>query len=110
MSQGVQGLVVAIVAASVCWLGALAALIVVSRPADPAQAFARVYAAMGLRSAVPLMLGLAALENFPQLAEAGLMIYIVPFYLVTLASETLFAVGGIRPRLKSSGTASATSS
>ena len=108
--QGPQGLVVAVVAASVCWLGAMAGLVVITRPADPSQALARVYAAMGLRSAIPMMLGLTAQQMFPQLAAAGLMIYIVPFYLVTLASETLFAVGEFRPRLMSSKATSASSS
>jgi len=91
-SHGTQGLVAALIAASVCWLGAVMALIVTSRPADARQAISMVYAAVLLRGAFPLVVAVVLRSGYPSLVAAGLMIYIILFYLVTLASETFFSV------------------
>lgn len=99
LNHGRDGLVVSLIAAVVCWLGAVLAFITAKRSADPHQAVSAVYTAMFFRAAVPLVVGFALIQIFPQLASAGLMIYIVPFYLLTLASETYFAAGELRPHL-----------
>ncbi len=99
-SHGPQGLIAALIAASVCWLGAIVALIVTGRGseqvrAEPSRAITMVYVSIMLRGAIPLIAVVVLQGLNPSLAAAGLMIYIVAFYLVTLASETVASVVGL---------------
>ncbi len=99
--QGMRGLAAALLSACVCWMGAVVALIVTGRRAessetDPSRAIAMAYVAMMLRGAIPLMAIVVVQVLYPRWGEAGLMIYVVPFYLVTLASETVFSVMELR--------------
>lgn len=99
LNNGIDGLVVSLIAAVLCWLGAVVAFLATNRPADPQQAVAMVYTGIFFRGAIPMVAGFALVQIFPHLTTVGLMSYIVPFYLLTLASETYFTVGELRPHI-----------
>ncbi len=99
LSHGTDGLLVSLIAAVVCWLGAVAAFIATKRTTDPHRTVAGVYTGMFFRASIPLVVGIVLTQVFPQLVTMGLLSFIVPFYLLTLASETYFAVGELRPHL-----------
>jgi hypothetical protein len=104
------GLWASALAAGCCWLPGLLALFVARRLAG--QPLIAMLVAMGLRMALPLMVGLAVALRGGTLVEAGFLRYLVLFYLLTLAVETVLVLlpshppdssfpGPARPRSKS---------
>jgi hypothetical protein len=106
---GIAGLAAAAVAAVLCLAGACPALVICNRLRKPNEALAGLLAGTLVRMGVPLMFGLAIHFCGGPLAEAGLIYYLLIFYLVTLAAGTVLALP-VKPkpatrRKTSSGTA-----
>ena len=86
------GVAAAGVAAGVCLLGSIAALTVSQFLQGPEAALRRVLASMALRMFVPLAFCLVVAALGGPLAEAGCVYYVLVFYLVTLAVDTVLAL------------------
>jgi len=86
--DGRTGLATAAVAAGLCWLGAGLALVAYRLPGDPKLAFVRLLAGMFPRMGIPLVAALVFRIRGGVLAESGLLIYLVLFFVVTLALDT----------------------
>ncbi|MEX1097866.1 MAG: hypothetical protein WED34_17610 [Planctomycetales bacterium] len=89
---GRAGLLAAGIAAGVCLLSSMAALLVTNRFAGTPSAISGALGSILLRTIVPLGVTLFLVDASPVLAEAGLFGLTVVFYLLTLAGETLLAV------------------
>ncbi len=94
MLSGPVGLAAAAVAAGLCLGGALLALLTARRSADPSSAMLGVLIGMLMRMGVPLFSGLAIQVHGGRLAQAGLLVYLVVFYPVTLFVETALTLPG----------------
>ncbi len=82
-------------AAGIVWLGAAIALPIASLLAGPATAVFGVTLAMFARAAVPLAAGVTLHFQSPALAQAGLIYYLLVFYMVALATETALLLARI---------------
>jgi hypothetical protein len=94
MLSGPAGLAAAAVAAGLCLGGGLVALLTARRSADPSGAMLGVLTGMLVRIGVPLFSGLAIQVHGGRLAQAGLLVYLVVFYPVTLWVETALSLPG----------------
>ena len=84
----------AAVAAVVCWLGAVLALMMTSVvPTQPNGALSQLLLSIIFRTALPFGAGVLISASGGALADAGAFGLIVAFYLVTLATETTLSVG-----------------
>ena len=95
--SGVAGLGSAATAAGLCLLGAGLALIACRPLRGPKYAFHRVLIGMLLRMGVPLVSALVLQLQGGALAKAGLLIYLLVFYPVTLCMETLLTLPSSGP-------------
>jgi hypothetical protein len=86
---GRDGLWAALIAAGLCVAGSVLGLVVVTLIRGQ-QAFAGVLAAMLPRMFVPLAGAVALRLNGGPLYEAGALYFVIGFYLLTLAAETLW--------------------
>jgi hypothetical protein len=86
------GVAAAGVAAGVCWLGAMVALLLTAFPRGPKQAVSRVLLGMLFRMGLPLVVGAILARRGGPLSEAGVFGMIVAFYFVTLVAETWLAL------------------
>ena len=102
---GRDGVWAALTAAGLCVAGAVLGLIVVTLLRGQ-QAFAGVLAAMLPRMFVPLTGAVALRLNGGPLYEAGALYFVIGFYLLTLAAETLWLLppGGFGEPVATSGT------
>ncbi|HVU90002.1 MAG TPA: hypothetical protein VHD36_21905 [Pirellulales bacterium] len=99
--QGSDGLVAAGIAALFCTLSAIGAQLIASLLAGPAYPVHATMLATMLRMAPPLFLCmLVGLRRGP-LTEAGIVFYMIGFYLVTLAVDTWLSVSRISPAVSS---------
>ncbi len=89
---GADGLAAAGLAAGLCLLGAELALVVCRLFRDPKDALYAVVFGMLLRMGIPLLAALVFCVRGGPLAEAGLLVYLVVFYPVTLSVETVLSV------------------
>lgn len=103
LAQGIDGLAAAGAAVLVCTLAAIAAAVVAGIAMRHGNPLASTLLPMGIRMALPLVVCLIVEygdRNQPgtpgQLAEHGLSLYIVGFYLVALAIDTWLTVGRIQ--------------
>jgi hypothetical protein len=94
---GTAGLMAAGVAASVSLLAAQIALIVGQVFRGPAAPMYGMVAGMFARLTVALLVGVALQRGVPVLADAAMIVYLLVFYLATLAIETALLVARIRP-------------
>ena len=107
---GRAGVWAALTAAGLCVAGSVLGLIVVTLLQSSwmrgQQAFAGVLAAMLPRMFVPLAGAVALRLNGGPLYEAGALYFVIGFYLLTLAAETLWLLppGGFGQPVASSGT------
>lgn len=85
---GPAGLAAAGVGAGVCWLGAVFALALSALFHGPSAFMPRLLVGMLARTMFPLMLGTLLHMQVPALAEAGMIYYLLVFYMVSLALET----------------------
>ena len=90
--SGLPGVGAAAVAAGVCWLGAIAALLLTRILRDPALAVSRVLLGMAPRMGLPLVVGAILHRHGGPLSESHVFGMIVAFYFVTLSVETWLAV------------------
>jgi hypothetical protein len=88
---GTDSLFAAAVALAVCLGGGLAALVACELLRGPHQVLSRLVLGMLLRMGVPLGIFLIIHQQGGLLVEAGIVYYLVPFYLVMLGVETLMA-------------------
>jgi hypothetical protein len=89
---GLVGLIASIVAAAVCLAGAMLALVIHGFLTGPESALAALVLGMATRMGLPLASGLAIHLHGGPLAEAGFLYYLVVFYPITLAVETLLSL------------------
>lgn len=89
---GAVGLAAAAIAAGLCLLGAGLALGVCRLFRDPRHALHGVLIGMLLRMGIPLFSALAFLLQGGPLAKAGLLVYLLVFYLVTLSVQTALSL------------------
>lgn len=89
---GFTALMAAALAAGLCLIGGSVALMVSRLLAGPNLALAALLTGMTARMAIPLAFGLAVHLHGGPLAKAGLLYYLLVFYPVTLAVETLLSL------------------
>jgi len=94
--QGLLGLAAAGVAALVCALGSAAAAIAASRLSATGQNVSATLLAMMLRMALPLAFCMIIYLQGGPLADAGLVLYLLVFYMVALAADTWQALGRVK--------------
>ena len=95
--KGANGLVAAGVAAGVSLFAAQMALTIGQLFRGPAAAMYGMVAGMFARLSVALLLGVALQRGVPALADAAMILYLLVFYLATLAIETALLLARIRP-------------
>ncbi|MHB1033687.1 MAG: hypothetical protein ACYC35_01355 [Pirellulales bacterium] len=91
-SHGQAGLAAAAVAAGLVWAGALPALALAAKWQGSARAVAGVLLGTLFRMGVPLVGGIVLQARSAVLAQAGVFGWIVAYYLVVLAVETLLSL------------------
>jgi hypothetical protein len=89
---GTVGGTAAALAAVICLTGAVLALTISGVLARPETALASLVLGMALRMGLPLVAALAVHLHGGPLAEAGFLYYLVVFYPITLAVETLLSL------------------
>jgi hypothetical protein len=89
---GQAGIVTASIAGTVCWLSALAALLVVAMTTATPSALAGVFGAMALRSGIPFVSAAVLATLVPSLKSSGLIGMFLVFFLVSLTVETVLSV------------------
>jgi hypothetical protein len=86
--SGMSGLQVSLLAGAICWLGAQFSLLISQLVRGEEVIFPRLVLGMTARAMVPLVLGTGLQLKNAQLASAGLIFYVLVFYMVTLAADT----------------------
>src|SRR6185369_3805902 len=87
--SGPMGLAAAAVGAGLCVFGAELALAIAACFRGPAAAMYGMMLGMLVRMTIPLILGVTLQLKSSVLAEAGMVFYLLAFYMVTLAVETV---------------------
>lgn len=85
--NGREGLLAAAVAAGICLFGSLGALAAMQPLKGPAMMFSGVVIGMFLRMAVPLIFCLIVYLQPSLLTRAGMVFYVIAFYMVTLTAD-----------------------
>lgn len=85
--QGAVGFVAIAIAGGVCWASAAGAMLVSRCLQSLGATVAGILLPMALRTGVPLLLALVIRLRGPGLVSAGLVYYLLAFYLVALAVE-----------------------
>lgn len=93
--RGIQGLAAAGVAAGICWLGAVGAAPIAALFHGPSAVMVGIGLSMLARTVLPLIVGVTLHAMVPALAEGGMIYYLLAFYLLTLATETVVSVAQI---------------
>ena len=93
--SGTRGPIAAAAGAAVCLFGAELALAVGSLFRASAVAMAALAFGAFARMLLPLLLGVILHLQVPSLAEAGMIYYLLIFYLATLATETTLTLARI---------------
>lgn len=93
--DGRIGLIAATTAAAVCLIGALAALCAARFFSAPSYALHQLASGMLFRTGLPLAVGLVCHVAFKQLAAVGFLFYLLAFYLVMLAFETVLTLPAV---------------
>lgn len=94
LASGTSGLLAAAVAAGLCWLGAEAAMALRWLCRGTRYALWGSMGGMLPRMGIPVAWGLVLQIRSSVLAEGGLLLYLIAFYPVTLAVETLLSLPG----------------
>lgn len=93
--SGLPGVIAAATAALVCLLGGEAGLLIANCFRGPAAGMNGALAAMMVRMSIPLIAGVALHLASPLLASAGMIFYLIAFYMVDLAAETVLLVAAL---------------
>lgn len=94
--SGVAGLWAAAVGAGATLLGGLIALLLASLCRGPAAPMYGMLVGMMARMVVPMAIGVAVQLKVEWLADAGMIFYLLVFYMATLALETTISLARIR--------------
>ncbi|MBI3836304.1 MAG: hypothetical protein HY288_00025 [Planctomycetia bacterium] len=94
--SGVRGLVTAACGATVCLIGAQLALFITSLFRGSSAAMYALVLAMLARTIIPLLLGVVLHRQVPALAQAGIIFYLLVFYMATLATETVLMLAHVQ--------------
>jgi hypothetical protein len=97
-SRGAAGVVACAVAAGICWIGSMAALVVTALASRSNHAVQGHLAGMFFRLGLPLVAGIAIKNSGGALAQAGAFGLIVVFYLIALVAETVLSLRLIKRR------------
>ena len=89
MLNGSEGLVAAAVAAGICVFGSFGALVAMQVLKGPAMFVGGVVLGMFLRMAVPLVFCLIVYLQPSLLTRAGMVFYVLAFYMVTLLVDAI---------------------
>ena len=89
---GSLALAAAAIAAVLCLAGSAVALVIVDRLRTPSGALAALWIGMIIRTGVPLAIGMAIHLHGGPLAQAGLLWYLLLFYLIALAVGTFLSL------------------
>jgi len=89
---GSLALAAAAIAAVLCLAGSAVALVIVDRFRTPSGALAALWIGMIIRTGVPLAVGMAIHLHGGPLAQAGLLWYLLLFYLIALAVGTILSL------------------
>ncbi len=96
---GTSGLWAAAAAAALCLAGTAAALVVSHPLRGPKYVWYSLFLGTLFRTGVPLGAGLACILRGGALAEAGMLVYLLVFYPLTLVLETILSLpSGSRDR------------
>ena len=98
-----MGLWAAVIAVAVCLLSPLGASLATRAFATRDKALAGLLVSMFLRMGIPLAFCLVMQIQKGPLLEAGIVYYVLVFYLVVLVVETYFAMRHVEHRQTSSG-------
>ena len=90
--SGVYGIVASAVVAGVCLAGAIPALVITHCVRGPTSSQYGLLVAMCFRMGIPLGFALGPYLREGPLADAGVIYYLLAFYMVTLAVETLLSL------------------
>lgn len=93
---GANAVYASLVAALLCVAAGELALMIGEWLSSPDKALVALGASMAIRMGLPLFGGLLIHLQAGSLARAGLIYYLAGFYLLTLAVETLLAVGRLQ--------------
>jgi hypothetical protein len=96
-TSGEAGLIAAAAGGLISLAGAEGALVLSALFRGPAAAMYALAVGMLARTIVPLVLGVALHLGVPRLASAGMIFYLLGFYLVALAAETALVIAKIAP-------------
>jgi hypothetical protein len=94
--SGANGLWAAAVGAAATLSGGLVALALISLCQGPQAALASMLLGMMARMVLPLAIGVALTLKVTWLADAGMIFYLLVFYLVTLALETAITLAKVQ--------------
>ena len=103
--SGTAGPWAAAAAASVCLFGAGLALAIAALFRGPVAAMHGMVLGMLARMLFPLLLGVALHLKVPSLSEAGMVYYLLIFYMPTLAAETMLLLARVPANAPSEETA-----
>ena len=95
-TRGMNGVLAALTAAAICWLGSTVALLLAGYTSRSNQAVQGHLLGMFFRLGLPLAAGMILQKARGSLADAGVFGLIVVFYLVTLVAETLLSLRFIK--------------
>lgn len=95
---GPMGLWATAVPAAVCLVCACGALAIASRCRGPWGALYGVLWGIAIQTGVPLALAMVVALCSPALMDAGLIYYLMGFYLLALTAKTLLALPDVNPR------------
>ena len=92
MRNGAPGVWAAAAAGGVCYASAALALLLVAFVRDPQQAVGAVLGGMLLRTGIPLIFGIVMKQQGGTLAEGEILAMVLPYYLLTLVTETVLSL------------------
>ncbi len=99
--SGTLGLKATLLAAVACYAGAQFSLLISALIRGSASIMNRLVLGMIARAMFPMVLGAGLHLRNHELAGAGLILYVLVFYLVTLAADTALLVAQVPQRLTS---------
>jgi hypothetical protein len=89
---GLPALGAAAIAAALCLAGSAAALLIIDRFRTPGSALVALWIGMAVRTGVPFLVGVPIHLHGGPLAQAGLLWYLLLFYLVVLVAGTFLSL------------------
>jgi hypothetical protein len=102
--HGVEGINAVGIAALICGLGAVLALVTTAKLRGLHRALWALLAGTVLRMVLPFGLGLLLVQTSPTLKQAGVLGWMVAFYLPLLLVETVFSVRFLQAGFAGPGT------